>query len=90
MKTKNLTLGALATVLAIGGAFASTLIIPTHVKVGTSTCRQVIADDCGNPGNLQCQVRIDGVLYPAYQDSNCTIPVTQATQKIVDGVFVNP
>jgi hypothetical protein len=90
MKTKNITLGALATILAIGGAFASTLITPTHVKVGTSTCRQVTANDCGATGSLQCQVLINGITYPAYQDATCATQVTTTRTTPVEGQFVNP
>jgi hypothetical protein len=76
MKTKNVMLGLVATVFAIGGAFASSvLVIAPYAKNG-STCSPIADVQCGNAGPRTCQVRINNVNYNAFETSSCDVALT--------------
>lgn len=93
MKTKNLMLGAVASVIAVGAAFASTLVVPQFVKIGSvppsSNCKAIKEADCGATGQRLCEVRIQstGIAYPAYLTSACTNQITTNFQEAVPGEF---
>jgi hypothetical protein len=83
MKTKNILLGSLATLLAAGSVFATTLVPTTRVKApltagGPAICRQISLTQCPNLGTQQCTVQVTNTpagIYPAYSDVSCLTPL---------------
>ncbi|MBT1711945.1 hypothetical protein KK062_27125 [Fulvivirgaceae bacterium PWU5] len=86
MKTKNLILGAIAVVFAIGGSFASALLVPAEFAKQGATCRP-ITTSCDVAGANLCTVRISNVNYPAFDDAACLIRTTTTSAIPVPAQF---
>lgn len=99
MKTKKLMLGSLVFVFAIGTAFASLMAPqPIHVKAlltnGNEECVQ-LDEQCEDTGAEFCTVRVPvqsgpDVTSQTYEDSNCTIPLRNTTDQIIEAEPVDP
>jgi hypothetical protein len=85
MKTKNLLLGLIAFVFAVGSAFAS-LLAPANIWVkarltsgGSITCVDTQVT-CANSGAVRCTVTVpvqqgSGVTSSTYRNSGCTVAI---------------
>jgi hypothetical protein len=85
MKTKNLLLGLIAFVFAIGSAFAS-LLAPAEIWVkARRTCAGIISCvntevTCANAGAVRCKVQLpvqqgNNTTSKTYKNSSCTLPI---------------
>lgn len=93
MKTKNISLGILAAMLAIGTAFASSLTpkpIRVKARVTESGPISCIATNvaCNDPGAFACKVQLNATTGPdvtskTYKDSNCSVNLTNTTANSV-------
>lgn len=93
MKTKNVMLGIIAVVFAVGSAFAS-FLSPSAIRVkarvvenGVITCVNTQAI-CNDPGNFVCKVTLAVEEGPStttktYKDASCTVPLTNTTANAV-------
>lgn len=96
MKIKNLILGTVATVFAVGGAFAANTFIIAKYAQTPGVCRAVNDIECGIVGAQVCRVVVTTPTgpqtYPLYQSrasaAVCSQPLTTVTTNPFPGEFI--
>ncbi|MBT1711944.1 hypothetical protein KK062_27120 [Fulvivirgaceae bacterium PWU5] len=90
MKSKNVILGTVAVLFAIGGSFASSLLVPGEYAKQGVNCR-AITTTCDVAGGNLCNVRITNVtpnvILPVYDDPACLIRTNTTSQVPINGQF---
>ncbi|WP_369075189.1 DUF6520 family protein [Dawidia cretensis] len=89
MKAKNVILGAVAVIFAIGSSFASSLLVPGEYAKQGVNCR-AITTTCDVAGGYLCSVRITNVtpnvILPVYDDP-CQIRTNTTSMVPINGQF---
>jgi hypothetical protein len=97
MKTKNLTLAIAAFTLAAGAAIAASFApVSAYVRVnaGATPCKLVAT--CDNAGAQNCTVSVfdtrinQNVVKQGYQNTGCTIPLTNTSATPVTATTTIP
>jgi hypothetical protein len=96
MKTKNVVLGLSAILFAVGGTFASSILLPATYIKPSGVCRQITQIECGQAGQIVCQAHITAGMptgnFPAYKDlQDCEdgVVVTTTTAAPRNAAYVN-
>lgn len=92
MKVKNVILGCVATLFAIGGAIASDVVVANYAQT-PGVCRQISPVDCGAAGPNACRVTVGSSTYNAYinrgSSATCTNALTTTGTQALQTEFID-